>query len=48
MNDARSGLSTQLEAFAANTMEYMRQERSLLLDGVGVPDVRTNSSAGTA
>jgi uncharacterized membrane-anchored protein len=38
---AREGLSAQLEAFAANTMEYLRQERSLLLDGVGVPDVET-------
>ncbi len=42
MEEARAGLSVQLEAFAANTMDYMRQERELLLDGVGVPDVRTN------
>jgi uncharacterized membrane-anchored protein len=41
MADAREGLSVQLEAFAANTMEYLRQERDLLLDGVGVPDVDT-------
>jgi uncharacterized membrane-anchored protein len=41
MADARAGLSTQLEAFAANTMEYMKRERALLLDGVGVPDVAT-------
>ncbi len=41
MAEAKSGLSTQLEAFAANTMEYMKRERALLLDGVGVPDVRT-------
>src|SRR5919202_2237654 len=41
MTEARAGLSTQLEAFAANTMEYMKRERALLLDGVGVPDVRT-------
>jgi uncharacterized membrane-anchored protein len=39
--EARAGLSAQLEAFAANTMEYMRRERALLLDGVGVPDVAT-------
>jgi len=38
---AREGLSLQLEAFAANTMEYLRKERDLLLDGVGVPEVRT-------
>jgi uncharacterized membrane-anchored protein len=41
MTDAKAGLSTQLEAFAANTMEYMKRERALLLDGVGVPDVET-------
>ncbi|NEE04687.1 putative cytokinetic ring protein SteA [Phytoactinopolyspora halotolerans] len=42
MDSAREGLSTQLEAFAANTMEYLKRERELLLDGVGVPEVRTN------
>jgi uncharacterized membrane-anchored protein len=41
MDEARSGLSAQLEAFAANTMEYLRRERDLLLNGVGVPDVAT-------
>jgi uncharacterized membrane-anchored protein len=41
MNDARAGLAVQLEAFAANTMEYLRRERELLLDGVGVPDIKT-------
>jgi uncharacterized membrane-anchored protein len=41
MADAREGLSVQLEAFAANTMEYLKQERDLLLDGVGVPEIRT-------
>ena len=42
MAEAKAGLSTQLEAFAANTMEYMKRERALLLDGVGVPDVATD------
>jgi len=41
MIDARAGLAVQLEAFAANTMEYLRRERALLLDGVGVPDIAT-------
>jgi uncharacterized membrane-anchored protein len=41
MSEAKAGLATQLEAFAANTGEYMKAERDLLLDGVGVPDVRT-------
>lgn len=44
MADAREGLSVQLEAFAANTMDYLRQERDLLLDGVGVPDIETRIS----
>ena len=39
---ARSGLATQLEAFAANTMEYLLKERELLLDGVGVPVIETD------
>lgn len=37
--EAKSGLAHQLEAFAANTIEFMRQERALLLDGAGVPPV---------
>jgi len=37
--EAKSGLTHQLEAFAANTTEFMRRERTLLLDGAGVPDV---------
>ena len=41
MTEAREGLSVQLEAFAGNTMDYLNRERDLLLDGVGVPEVRT-------
>lgn len=41
MDDARAGLSTQLEAFTANTLEYLRREKDLLLDGVGVPEIHT-------
>ncbi len=41
MAEARAGLSVQLEAFAANTMDYLNRERDLLLDGVGIPVVRT-------
>ena len=40
--DAKAGLSAQLEAFAANTVEYMKRERTLLLDGVGVPEIETD------
>jgi uncharacterized membrane-anchored protein len=38
---AREGLSDQIEAFTENTMTYVRVEKELLLEGVGVPDVRT-------
>ena len=38
---AREGLSDQIEAFAENTMTYLREEKELLLEGVGVPEVRT-------
>jgi uncharacterized membrane-anchored protein len=41
MEEARAGLAVQLESFVANTMEFMIRDRDLLLDGVGVPDVRT-------
>jgi uncharacterized membrane-anchored protein len=41
MGDAREGLSVQLEAFAANTAVYLRQERGLLLDGLGLPKLKT-------
>ena len=40
--EAKSGLAHQLEAFAANTIEFMRRERGMLLDGVGVPDVQVD------
>ncbi|MDO5719947.1 MAG: putative cytokinetic ring protein SteA [Actinomycetaceae bacterium] len=41
MNDAREGMSAQIEAFAANTMEYLSRERDLLLNSVGIPEVKT-------
>jgi uncharacterized membrane-anchored protein len=42
MTEARAELPAQLEAFAANTMEFLKRERDLLLDGVGVPDIETD------
>jgi uncharacterized membrane-anchored protein len=42
MEAARAGLSQQLEDFANNTMEYITQERDLLFDGVGVPEISTS------
>jgi uncharacterized membrane-anchored protein len=41
MHDARAGLAVQIESFATNTMEFIRKERELLLDGIGVPPIRT-------
>jgi uncharacterized membrane-anchored protein len=37
--EAKAGLSAQLEAFSANTIEFLRRERTLILDGVGVPEL---------
>ncbi|MGO4598667.1 putative cytokinetic ring protein SteA [Terrabacter sp. 2RAF25] len=42
MHDARAGLAVQIEAFATNTMEFIRKERDLLLDGIGVPPITTD------
>lgn len=42
MEEARAGLAVQIEAFADNTMEFLKRERELLIDGVGVPDIRTD------
>jgi uncharacterized membrane-anchored protein len=44
MDEARFGLSEQLESFIENTLEYLRKERELLLDGVGVPEISTDLS----
>ena len=38
---AREGLSDQIEAFTENTMRYLREEKELLLEGIGVPEIRT-------
>ncbi|WP_050758152.1 putative cytokinetic ring protein SteA [Xylanimonas cellulosilytica] len=39
--EARDGLGAEIERFAENTLAYLRREKDLLLDGVGVPNVRT-------
>jgi uncharacterized membrane-anchored protein len=39
MQEAKSGLVSHLEAFAGNTIEFIRSESPLLIDGVGIPDV---------
>jgi uncharacterized membrane-anchored protein len=42
MREAKAGLAAQLEAFAVTTAEFMTAERSLLLDGVGIPEIKTS------
>ncbi|MGH3341938.1 MAG: putative cytokinetic ring protein SteA [Carbonactinosporaceae bacterium] len=39
---AQAGVALQLESFAGNTVEHLRRERDLLLDGVGMPDIATD------
>ncbi|MEZ0050315.1 putative membrane-anchored protein [Mycobacterium sp. MAA66] len=39
MHDAKSGLVAHLEAFAGNTIEFIRSESPLLIDGMGIPDI---------
>ena len=41
MAEARAGIVTQIEAFAANTMEFLKREHELLVNGVALPDLRT-------
>ncbi len=42
MEDSKDGMASQLEAFSANAIEHLRRERGLLLDGEGVPTLRTS------
>ncbi len=42
LEEARSGLSTQLLSFTHNTTEFLRREQDLLLHGQGVPRTRTS------
>ncbi|MGO4617047.1 putative cytokinetic ring protein SteA [Nocardia sp. 2YAB30] len=39
MIEARDGLADHLEAFAGNTIEFIRTESPLLIDGIGVPEL---------
>ena len=44
MDEAREGLTTQLQSLTHNTTEFLRREQDLLLHGKGVPDLRTRLS----
>src|ERR1700749_967568 len=46
MAEARAGIVTQIEAFAANTMEFLKREHELLVDGVPIPDLNTPTDGG--
>jgi uncharacterized membrane-anchored protein len=39
MLEAKSGLVAHLESFAGNTIEFIRSESPLLIDGMGIPDI---------
>ncbi|MFT3715340.1 MAG: putative cytokinetic ring protein SteA [Gordonia sp. (in: high G+C Gram-positive bacteria)] len=42
MLDAKAGLVDHIEAFSGNTIEFIRSESPLLIDGVGIPDLHVN------
>ncbi|MEZ5092535.1 putative cytokinetic ring protein SteA [Nocardioides sp.] len=41
LEDARSGMTTQLETFVANSGALLRREQDLFLHGLGLPTLRT-------
>ncbi len=41
MAEAKTGATAQLQAFVANTLEYMTKEGGLLVDGIVAPQLRT-------
>jgi uncharacterized membrane-anchored protein len=42
LDDANAGVATQIDAFAANTMEFLRRERDMLTNGVDLPKLATS------
>ncbi|MCL2581576.1 MAG: putative cytokinetic ring protein SteA [Streptosporangiales bacterium] len=38
---AQQGVATQIDSFAANTLEFLRRERDLLTNGIDVPEMAT-------
>jgi uncharacterized membrane-anchored protein len=41
MAEAKAGVAAQIEAFVVNTLEYMKAEGDLLIEGIEVPPLRT-------
>jgi uncharacterized membrane-anchored protein len=42
LDDSKRSISSQIEEFAENTMEYIRGERDVMLEAARLPDVRTD------
>jgi uncharacterized membrane-anchored protein len=42
MEDANAGVPVQIDAFAANTLEFLRREREMLTHGVDLPKLTTS------
>jgi uncharacterized membrane-anchored protein len=42
MHDANAGVSTQIDSFAANTLEFLQRERDLLTNGIDMPKLATS------
>jgi len=42
MDDANAGVPTQIDSFAANTLEFLRRERDLLTNGIDLPKLATS------
>jgi len=40
--EAEAGVPTQIDSFAANTLEFLRRERDLLTNGMDVPELATD------
>jgi uncharacterized membrane-anchored protein len=42
LDDATAGVATQIDAFAANTLEFLRRERDMLTNGIELPRLATS------
>lgn len=42
LKSSEAGMASQLEAFSANAVEFLRREQAVLLDGEGVPTVTSS------
>ncbi len=42
MDEATAGVPSQIDAFAANTLEFLRRERDLITNGIAAPELETS------